>query len=161
MTHHTRLINGVKYLHLCNPNHFKEKSLEDNVYFTLRDIFVNIECFNDAMTASFTNGKLTNNIPYEERDDYFEYTDYLTHKKNLIDLTNWIERITIHDFNFQTFDEYTKENKINLLDTHELFLEEYDNYYNISMTDYIQFDKWMDQFNELKIKLKTRLDEVS
>jgi hypothetical protein len=35
-----RLIEGIRYIGLMNDNSFKSKSLEDNVYFTLRDIFL-------------------------------------------------------------------------------------------------------------------------
>lgn len=161
MVYYTRLINGVKYLCTFNEHKFKQKSLEDNVYFTLRDIFTNAECLNVAAGANFINEELTNNISYEERDDDFEYTDYLMNKTKLTKLVTWIERVTINDFYFRSFDEYAKECEINLLDTPDTYLEEYNDYYNVSMTDYIEFDQWMDQFNELKIKLKKRLDEIS
>ncbi len=36
------IINGIKYLRLCNGYKLKNLSLEDNVYFSLRDIFINI-----------------------------------------------------------------------------------------------------------------------
>lgn len=38
----TRIFNNIKYLQLANENYLKSKSLEDNVYFTLRDIFNNV-----------------------------------------------------------------------------------------------------------------------
>ena len=47
-----RIINNIKYIHLSNENHLKNKSLEDNVYFTLRDIFYNISGFDYCMEAN-------------------------------------------------------------------------------------------------------------
>ncbi len=44
MVEHTHLIANIKYLYLFNPNELKSKFLEDNVYFTLRDIFLNYGC---------------------------------------------------------------------------------------------------------------------
>ena len=38
-----RIINGIKYIYLINDNEFKKKSLYDNIYFTLRDIFANAD----------------------------------------------------------------------------------------------------------------------
>jgi hypothetical protein len=55
-----------KYIELVNNNEFKNKSLEDNVYFTLRDIFWNISVneFELMCSANELAGELTNNIPY-------------------------------------------------------------------------------------------------
>ena len=41
MSFYGRIINGNKYICLHNNNEFKNISLEDNVYFTMRDIFLN------------------------------------------------------------------------------------------------------------------------
>ena len=43
-----KIIDGVKYILLYNENYPKNKSLEDNVYFTLRDIFCNAD-INDVL----------------------------------------------------------------------------------------------------------------
>ena len=56
--------NGIKYLYLNHPNDWKTKSLEDNIYFTMRDIFVNIDDFQFAMEANMFNDKLTNGVVY-------------------------------------------------------------------------------------------------
>jgi hypothetical protein len=71
-----RLIDGIRYIGLMNDNSFKRKSLEDNVYFTLRDIFWNGEV-DDLMTANHFNGILTNNICYEDRSKNFNYANIL------------------------------------------------------------------------------------
>jgi len=48
----TRIFNDIKYLQLANENNLKSKSLEDNVYFILRDIFNNISGFDNCMEAN-------------------------------------------------------------------------------------------------------------
>ena len=56
-----RIIDGVKYIYLMNYNDFKKKSLYDNVYFTLRDIFANAESFDTMMESnSFTPFYISN-----------------------------------------------------------------------------------------------------
>ena len=61
----TRIFNDIKYLQLANENHLKSKSLEDNVYFTLRDIFNNVSGFDNCMEANVFNDALTNGISYQ------------------------------------------------------------------------------------------------
>jgi hypothetical protein len=68
-----RIFNNIKYLQLANENHLKNKSLEDNVYFTLRDIFANVSGLDYCMEANGFNTKLTNGISYEERTIDFTY----------------------------------------------------------------------------------------
>jgi len=46
-----RIINGIKYIELLNDNNLKNKSFEDCVYFTLRDIFWNVDA-RDCMMAN-------------------------------------------------------------------------------------------------------------
>jgi hypothetical protein len=91
----SRLIEGVRYVGLMNDNSFKSKSLEDNVYFTLRDIFWNGE-IDDLLSANYFNGLLTNNISFQERDERFEYANLLydynsDYTKKLYD---WLVRLT-------------------------------------------------------------------
>ena len=76
----TRIFNDIKYLQLANENHLKNKSLEDNVYFTLRDIFANVSELDYCMEANGFNTKLTNSISYEERTIDFTYTNVINDK---------------------------------------------------------------------------------
>ena len=71
-----RLINSVKHVGLLNDNAFKSKSLEDNVYFTLRDIFWNGSP-DDCFSANHFNSLLTNGVSFEERGENFRYTNVL------------------------------------------------------------------------------------
>jgi hypothetical protein len=70
-----RSINGTKYIYLNYPNDFKNKSLEDNVYFTLRDIFWNGDS-KQCTTANHYNSIIANK-PFEERNEEFRYENVL------------------------------------------------------------------------------------
>ena len=134
-----RLIDGIRYVGLMNDNSFKSKSLEDNVYFTLRDIFWNGDP-EQCMTANHFNGFLTNNICFEERDKKFEYSNLLyDYNYNFTQkLYNWLclfKKISMFDF---------------------LELEEGE---DIDMDYYIKYDDWWDQLQELIKKLEEQLEK--
>lgn len=136
-----RLINGIKYMGLMNDNSFKSKSLEDNVYFTLRDIFWNGE-INDVFSANHFNSLLTNNISFEERDSSFDYTNLLydynsDYTRNLL---GWICRMFPYKNSSFEF----------------LPLEEGE---DIDMSLYIKYDDWWSQFEDLRKKLEEQLEK--
>jgi hypothetical protein len=83
----------MRYIELHNPHEMKQKSLEDNVYFTLRDIFLNALEDDYAVEANYFNKLLTNNIPFENRDDNFEYTSKLNDKDFLEQLIKFLQCI--------------------------------------------------------------------
>ena len=97
----TRIFNNIKYLQLANENHLKSKSLEDNVYFTLRDIFNNVSGFDNCMEANVFNDALTNGISYQERTDDFAYTNVLNDKKYIYRLSEWLSLIHKSEFEFE------------------------------------------------------------
>ena len=131
-----RLIDGIRYIGLMNDNEFKSKLLEDNVYFTLRDIFWNID-INNGIRANYFNSLLTNNISFEERDKNFQYTNVLyDYNSNYTqDLLNWLCRI--YSFEFLPLEE-----------------DEY-----IDMNQYMKYDDWLVQFEDLLKKLKEQLEK--
>jgi len=129
----TRIFNDIKYLQLANENHLKNKSLEDNVYFTLRDIFANVSGLDYCMEANGFNSKLTNGIYYEERKD-FTYTNVLNDKTYVKELSVWLSYIDKSDFEFEAIDDADKEEKKWYFDTRNL----------------MKFDDWWLQFEELK-----------
>lgn len=98
-------IQFIKYIKLCNDNYLKDKSLEDNVYFTLRDIFINISGSDYCMEANEFNSKLTNNIYYDGRTSDFKYTDILNDKTYLSKLTKWLLSISQSDFDFEPLND--------------------------------------------------------
>lgn len=157
MAENTRLINGVKYLQLHDSIDFKKISLEDNVYFTLRDIFLNYGYFDDVLRVNSFNSKLTNNISYEERTENFKYTNLLMDKTFLISLIEWMKTINILDFEFETPEQYMQDYEPNSKD----YLDELDSYYNVDMSEYIALDDWMNEFNGLIKELEIQLEKLN
>jgi hypothetical protein len=95
------LINGIKYISIMENNDFKKKSLNDNVYFTLRDIFWNSMSADTVFQANNFNEKLSGGICYEYRPDNFNYTNVLYEDKNyLYKLLKWFKKININYFDF-------------------------------------------------------------
>jgi hypothetical protein len=132
-----KIINDEKYICLHNDNNFKKLSLEDNVYFTLRDIFLNIEIIDYCFIANDFNIMLTNNICFEDRHNYdFKYANVLHDcNSNFTDkLVNFLSCIKEYQFEFEKIDVSTNE--------------------QMDMHRYIKFDIWWNQFNELQNLLK-------
>ena len=129
----TRIFNDIKYLQLCNENDLKNKSLEDNVYFTLRDISRNVSGIDYCIEADVFNTQLTNGVYYEERKD-FTYTNVLNDKTYVKQLSVWLSYIDKLDFEFEAIDDADTEEKEWYFDTIHLF----------------KFDDWWIQFEELK-----------
>jgi hypothetical protein len=140
----TRIFNNTKYLQLVNENHLKNQSLEDNVYFTLRDIFYNISEIDFCLEANSFNRILTNGISYKERTKDFTYTNSLNDKTYICELSNWLSSIEKTDFEFEPMNENDTEEKEWYLDTINLFT----------------FDDWWLQFEELKTLIKQRTANI-
>jgi len=124
----TRIFNNIKYLQLANENHLKSKSLEDNVYFTLRDIFNNVSGFDNCMEANVFNDALTN---------------VLNDKKYMCRLSEWLSRIHKGEFEFEALNDDAgalEKEKVWYYDTIHLF----------------PFDDWWQQLEELKILIRQR-----
>ena len=155
MDAHTRLIDGVKYLKLHNSNELKKKSLEDNVYFTLRDVFLNYGDMDDIMEVNYLNSLITNNISFEERDKDFTYANKLMDEQYLSRLIKFLQSIKQTGFEFEIPDKYwIKEKK-----TKE-YNDELEWYYDIDMNKYIELNIWMTQFKDLVKQLEIRLEEI-
>jgi hypothetical protein len=132
------IYNGIKYLYLTNPNNLKKISLEDNVYFTLRDIFQNIDDFQFAMESNFFNDTFTNGISYEERTDDFSYSNILNEDFSFVcRLSDWLSYICEYYFEFEIIEE------------------------NIDLEKYITFDKWLSQLTILREHLNEIINKMS
>jgi hypothetical protein len=143
MFSNTRVFDKVKYLRLHNENKLKELSLEDNVYFTLRDVFLNIDEVEYLYTINDFNGQLTNNIYYEDRSDNFSYTNVLTEEKYVNELSEFLDTIVLSCFYFEELKPHDNE-------------EDKDWYNNVDMKKYIKFEDWWEQFEKLKKLIKNR-----
>jgi hypothetical protein len=132
-----------RFICVNDNNDFKKLSLEDNVYFTLRDIFFNNECIEDVIKVNEFNSMLTGNIYFEDRTSDFKYTDLLNDKKFLYNLKTFLK--TINPIYFRLIEE-----EVVKLDEDE-DEENYD----------IPFSDWVIQFEDLKQKLENKYNELS
>jgi hypothetical protein len=146
-----RLINGERYIYLMNDNSFKSRSLEDNVYFTLRDIFLN-GCPDDCMMANYFNGILTNNISFGERDSNFKYANVL-HDCNC----DFTEKLYTR-LRMLCGYKYPKSKSANSSKNSMFDFEEDDD--EIDMSEYIKYDDWWDQLQELMKQLEEQITKL-
>jgi hypothetical protein len=131
------LYNGTKYLYLINDNTLKQKSLEDNIYFTLRDIFTNIDDFQFAMEANIINDQLTNGILYQERTEDFSYSTILMNDLSFIDkLKRWLSSICEYYFDFEEVEE------------------------DIDLDNYLLWEVWILQLQELIKVLEEKIHHI-
>ena len=132
------IYDGKKYMKLCNDHQLKFLSLEDNVYFLLRDIFLNISGIDYIMEANSFNRTLSGGIFYEDRNDDFKYTNELDSKYYLYKLVNWLNYIDKSDFEFSNPDPDEE----------------------INIKDYLLFDVWWYGLEKLKKKLNDKLNNT-
>ena len=149
---------GTKYVYLYNPHSFKSLSLEDNVYFTLRDIFINAERADDAIECNQFNSQLTNEICFEDRTDTFTYTDILQDKDFVEGLVKWLNYTRPErDFFFTDEIDEDDEYKFNVYTlTTKWKYSESDN-----TNEYRALDAWMGDFNDLINNLSKRSNELN
>lgn len=123
-----RLINEIKHMYIHDDNSLKNISLNDNLYFTLRDIFWNTNTSDTCSQVSMYNSMLTNDISYEKRTNTFQYTNLLEQKDEVKNILNLLNRITEYWFEFDELEE-----------DEQIYQEEY-----------MKFDEWWKQFNKLR-----------
>lgn len=123
-------------MYINDDNDFKKKSFEDNVYFTMRDIFWNCDSFDICCQVNDFNSILTGGISFEERTYSFKYTNVLYEKDYIKRLHRWLKRFTCHCFEFEEPNkDDDKENK------------------------YIKFDDWWVQFEELRLLIDKQYEK--
>jgi len=132
-----RIIDSVKYIHLMNDNELKKKSLYDNVYFTLRDIFANAHSADICMKSNSFNSHLTDGICFEDRTEIFQYSNKLHQKDYLKHLLRWLEYFNVQYFEFEEPQEDEE----------------------IDMKEYMKWDDWWLQFEELRILLDEQYEK--
>lgn len=128
-----RIIDNVEYIELLFNNKLKSKSLEDNIFYTLRDIFWNCdEEYDIRMTKRFNKNLISNNF-----FDNGEYTDVLYDYYS--------------DFTKELY-EYLKNFKKEKI----YFIEDKD---EEKENEYIKFDDWWSQLQQLIKKLEEQLEK--
>jgi hypothetical protein len=135
------LYDEIEYIGLSEEHALKFRSLEDDVYFTLRDLFLNVLDIDDVMMTREFCIDLTNDIPYEDRTDTFQYTDALSDKNYNKRLSDWLNSIDKKCF------EFKPPQKDDVVD----------------LKEYIPFDEWYNHFNYLRklIKYKSLEEEMT
>jgi hypothetical protein len=151
--------NATKYVRLCNPHKFKSLSLEDNVYFTLRDIFMNAKKADDAIECNEFNHQLTNEIGFEDRTDTFTYTNVLQDKAFVEGLIKWLCAIKpSRDFFFT--DEIDEDDVCTFNSACDMLTTKWK--YSDDKCEYITLDSWMENLNELRSNLlPKRISELN
>lgn len=130
-----KIINGIWYIELLYKNEFKKRSIEDNIYFTLRDIFWNCDSI-DSNKANYFNSILiggNNNI-----NGYDEYND--------ITYTN-----VVHDENDNFVVELYDYLKMFKKNRFTFFIDDYCVFPDNEL--YLRFDIWWRQFEDLVLEL--------
>ena len=133
--------DDIEYIGLSEEHSFKFRSLEDDVYFTLRDLFLNVLDVEDVMMTQEFCIELTDGIPYYERTEIFHYTNALSDKNYNKRLSDWLNSINKNCF------EFRPPGKDDVID----------------LKEYIPFTEWYNHFNYLRklIKYKSLEEEMS
>jgi hypothetical protein len=122
-------INEIEYIHLFNCNDFKNNSLYDNLYLTLKEIFWNANSADVSMQANSYNYMLTNinfeDVPKDEFRKILELLNRITYDKG------WFEFIDLEEGE------------------------------EINEEEYIRFDIWWQQFEELRVMLNKHYNTLN
>jgi hypothetical protein len=157
------IYNKTKYIQITYQNWKKSLSLEDNVCFTLRDIFRNTFIRSDKNIIDIDAGvalsaQLTNDICYEDRTEEFKYTNVLQEKTFVSSLLTWLDTIEPdRDFDFSDeVNEFEEKNEVIVKENHCITIDEtkYEGY----VFNYIALDAWWEHLHDLKETLNKLLD---
>ena len=114
----------------------------------LIDIYWNIE-INEALRISHYISQLTGSIPFEKRTEDFKYYDVINDKDYMKRLYVHLSNLSIHR---DKVDNKYKLFKESLFDFYEILEEEIE---EIDLNDYMKYDDWWKQYEELYFKLET------
>lgn len=127
------LFNGIKYITLYNINDLKKLSLYDNLYFTLKDIFLNSDDNYEYMITNSLSLELTGGLYIEDITDNFNYIKMLDNKEFVQKILTFLMKYKNEHF-FHFTEEYENNDPT--------FVDEFNN-------KYMKFVDWQIQFNEL------------
>jgi len=130
--------DGIKYIEIINDKELKLKSLEDNLYCKLNDIYFNIDNLDFIEEADYFNIVLTNGITFPERNSLFKYSNLINNKLYLREIIRFLKNISEYDFYFDKLPIY------DLLDLEE----------------YIQFDIWYQELKDIISLLELKLKDI-
>ena len=128
-----------KYMYIMDDPSLKLVSFEDNVYFTVRDIFANVSNTDMCYEANEFNALLTNTVHLSDRSSNFQYANVLYQPQYINKLSKWLNHIDASDFD--------------LVKHNELLECEY--------SIYMKFDAWWVQFELLRDEIKERCNAIN
>lgn len=129
--------NGVKYMEIINNRELKLKSLEDNLFCKLNDIYFNIDNLDYTEEADYFNLILTNGITFPQRTESFHYSNIIHNKLYLREIIKFLKNISESDFYFDIIQPYEF----------------------ITLDDYLEFNIWIKELNDLVSILESKLKE--
>ena len=130
--------DGKKYMEIINNKDLKYKSLEDNLYCKLNDIYFNIDNLEDTEEADYFSIILTNGITFPERNPLFQYSNIIKNKLYLREIIRFLKKISESDFYFEKYQIY------DLLD----------------LDEYLEFDIWFQEIKDLVNLLELKLQDL-
>lgn len=133
--------NNKKYLMASSGAYLKSQSIEDNLYFTIREIFLNIEQEFKMYEANEINAQLSNQIPWEDRDDKFKYLKLSENPDFVLYVINWLNSIKQTEFDFE-------------FETARIDLNS-----DIITNEYVEFELWWKWLEQLKKDLSNLLNK--
>ena len=138
---------NLEFIELYNDKYLKTLSLEDETYFTMRDLFYNADG-GYAYYGNVFNPILSNNIYYEDRTNDFTYTNVLYNLNFIRKLHLYIKAITPADirYNCKYLRDIIKEGKT----MDDCFDKD----------EYMLFDEWWEDFEKYRKKIAARYDEL-
>lgn len=138
---------NLEFIELYNDKYLKTLSLEDETYFTMRDLFWNADGVY-VYDANVFNYSLSDNIYYEDRKINFTYTNLLYNLNFIKNLHNYIQKITPADIRFNC--RYLKDiiKKGNTMNDY------------FDKDEYMLFDEWWEDFEKFREKIADRYDEL-
>jgi hypothetical protein len=131
--------DNIKYIEkIRDLDEIRTNTLEDFIYCLLVEIEMNVNDEKYALEAENYRNRLTNNIKFPRREDFF-YAKILNNKSFLIEFIDWLKKMDISFFDFQIIPIYD---------------------ITVDLDDYIRFDKWVLQINLLNEKLEKKCNKI-
>ncbi len=149
MTKRISIFNNDKYIMLHYDNNYKSLSLETNIYFTLKDIYINAIHVDDMCSSIQLNRILVNHLFDDNNINELQNANILNDITYLKKLYCFLNHIHYTHF------EMTFANDIcdNSGDKQKL-------YYDIDFDKYIEVSTWFKQLEYLKNQVKKRLESL-
>lgn len=146
------IYQNKKYINLYHDFSFKWGSLEDHVYFTLRDFYLNCASVDHVIDVNNYLSTLSNNICYEDRTATFKYAPVLDDEIFLVSLSEWLNDFRACNFVFIALKDQTYKKVLQDDGVYINFICHDD-----SLEQYMLYDAWWFQVKTLIALLQVQL----